>query len=126
MSQVNYWCNLALYDLETAQAMLDAKRYLYVGFMCHQAVEKVLKAIYVKKRNEVPPRIHNLARLLKLADLDEIPPSQLEVIHKLSPLNIAGRYPDEELNIHDDLTPEYSREILSSTRGLYEWLIKRA
>jgi hypothetical protein len=30
-----YWVELSHYDLETAQAMLDTKRYLYVGFMCH-------------------------------------------------------------------------------------------
>lgn len=28
-----YWEQTALYDLETAQAMLDARRYLYVAFM---------------------------------------------------------------------------------------------
>lgn len=27
---------------QTARAMLDARRLLYVGLMCHQAVEKVL------------------------------------------------------------------------------------
>ena len=35
--KVNYWVELSDYDLETADAMLQTKRYLYVGFMCHQA-----------------------------------------------------------------------------------------
>jgi HEPN domain-containing protein len=58
--------------------------------MCHQTIEKALKAIYSKKFNEVPPRIHNLARLLKLNDLsDEIPDDLLEALHQLNPLNIV-------------------------------------
>jgi HEPN domain-containing protein len=32
------------YDLDTAKAMLQTERYLYVGFMAHQAIEKALKA----------------------------------------------------------------------------------
>ena len=32
MDKKNYWVELSDYDLETA--MLQTKRYLYVGFMC--------------------------------------------------------------------------------------------
>jgi len=31
-----YWFDSADYDLQTARAMLEAKSYLYVGFMCQQ------------------------------------------------------------------------------------------
>lgn len=41
--KVRYWTALADYDAETAAAMLRTGRYLYVGFMCHQSVEKMLK-----------------------------------------------------------------------------------
>lgn len=33
--KVRYWVELSDYDLDTAQAMLETRRYLYVGFMCH-------------------------------------------------------------------------------------------
>ncbi|MGC9352319.1 MAG: HEPN domain-containing protein [Mariniphaga sp.] len=39
---------LSDYDFETAKAMLETGRYLYVGFMCHQTLEKLLKAYYTK------------------------------------------------------------------------------
>ncbi len=32
------------YDVETARHMLATGRYLYVVFMCHLALEKMLKA----------------------------------------------------------------------------------
>jgi HEPN domain-containing protein len=39
-SRINYWLDIAGYDLDTAKAMLETGRYLYVGFMCHQVIEK--------------------------------------------------------------------------------------
>ena len=38
---VAHWVERAEYDLETAKAMLDTARYLYVAYMCQQAVEKL-------------------------------------------------------------------------------------
>lgn len=42
--KVTYWGEMSDYDFDTAGPMLETKRYLYVGFMCHQTIEKVLKA----------------------------------------------------------------------------------
>ena len=38
--KVTYWVEMSDYDLETAKAMQETGRYLYVGFMCHQTIEK--------------------------------------------------------------------------------------
>lgn len=43
--KVEYWLDIADYDLETAKSMLTSGRYLYVVFMCQQAIEKLLKAL---------------------------------------------------------------------------------
>jgi HEPN domain-containing protein len=32
--KVEYWIDISEYDMETAAAMLESGRYLYVGFMC--------------------------------------------------------------------------------------------
>ena len=39
---VKYWQEISKYDLDTAKAMLESKKYLYVGFMCHQVIEKII------------------------------------------------------------------------------------
>jgi HEPN domain-containing protein len=44
--QVDYWFDLADYDMATASSMLTCGHLLYVGFMCHQVVEKALKALF--------------------------------------------------------------------------------
>ena len=48
------WAEQARYDLETAQAMMESGRYLYVLFCCQQAVEKMLKALIA---NQTHPSI---------------------------------------------------------------------
>ncbi len=71
--------------------------------------------------NSIPPRIHNLARLVKLTYLDsEIPTDLLDILHELNPLNIATRYPDQEFELMEDC--DYSSELLDNTRRLFEWI----
>ena len=53
--KVKYWVDISDYGPETADAMLTTKRFLYVGFMSHQAIEKILKALYAKLNEETPP-----------------------------------------------------------------------
>ena len=67
---VDYWFKLADYDLKTAMVMLDGKRYLYVGFMCHQVIEKMLKGLYVKQHKKIPPYTHNLLALSAELEID--------------------------------------------------------
>ena len=82
------------YDLETASAMLATGRYLYVGFMCHQTIEKILKAYWSDCLEEVPLKIHSLSRLAQKTSLDqELSEEQLDFIDRLEPLNIEARYP---------------------------------
>lgn len=40
--KIQYWLDISDYDLETARAMLFSERYLYVVFMCQQAMEKII------------------------------------------------------------------------------------
>ena len=51
-SMTEHWLNLAEYDLETARAMLQSERYLYVTFMCHLTLEKALKGLIAEQQEE--------------------------------------------------------------------------
>ena len=39
------WIKTSDYDISTAKALFKAKRYVYVIFLCHLSVEKLLKAV---------------------------------------------------------------------------------
>lgn len=120
--KVNYWLDLARYDLDTAKAMLDTKRYLYVGFMCHQTIEKGLKAA-IAKTGVFPPKIHNLIELSKKASLYYMfSDTQKDFIMGLNPLNIESRYPSYIEKINEILTETRCIEILSNTKELLQWI----
>jgi len=70
-AKVLYWIEISDYDLDTAEAMLVSKRYLYVGFMCHQAIEKIFKAYFTSSKLETAPYSHRLSYLAKMGDFYE-------------------------------------------------------
>lgn len=120
--KVKYWLGLAEYDLETAKAMLETKRYLYVGFMCHQTIEKGLKAV-IAKTGEFPSKIHNLIELSKKASLYYMfSDAQKDFVMDLNPLNIESRYPSYIEKINEILTETKCIEILSKTKELLQWI----
>jgi HEPN domain-containing protein len=106
------WAEQAQYDLDTAEAMFQAGRHVYVLFCCQQAVEKALKAVIVKKTGEMPPRIHNLLRLAEAAEI-ESDEEQIHFLTKLSGYYIQSRYPEEIRAAGATINQELAREILS-------------
>ena len=120
--RVDYWLKAAEYDLETAQAMLQTGRYLYVGFMCHQVVEKTLKACLAKK-GQIPPRLHGLGRLAELASVyTQMSPFQRDLLDQLDPLNIQARYPEDREQLASLLTAERCQTLFDQTKELYQWI----
>jgi HEPN domain-containing protein len=121
--KVKYWLELSDYDLETAKVMLTGKRYLYVGFMCHQVIEKALKAYYQSIKNEIPPKIHNLLFFAEhtglLALMNE---EQVDFLTKISPLNVESRYPEYKERILKILDEKTSKNLLEKTGALQEWI----
>ena len=121
--RVGYWDGLSQYDLETAVVMLAGGRYLYVGFMCHQAVEKALKAHHWFSRKTEPDYTHSLARHARQSGIDaSLTEAQRGFLDTLDPLNIESRYPTDKALLSATMTRERCEFILSSTKGLVQWL----
>jgi HEPN domain-containing protein len=123
--KVEYWLDIASYDLKTAQSMLRAKRFLYVGFMCHQVIEKALKAYYWDKKREEPEYTHNLIRLCEISGLNEIlSENQKQFVDTLMPLNIEARYPKDKRLLLKELNNKKCKEIFKETKEFYKWIVK--
>jgi HEPN domain-containing protein len=118
-----YWLEMAEYDFETARVMLAGKRFLYVGFMCHQTIEKILKAFYVSRLQETPPHTHNLTYLAQQTGvydtMSENPKSTLDI---LEPLNVEARYPTQKEKLMKTLNQERCEDIFKKAEGLYQWI----
>ena len=118
-----YWIEIAEYDIETAKAMLVSKRFLYVGFMCHQAIEKTIKAYWSSKNNDDPPFTHNLKSLAERCNLlPLLSEEQLDFIEDILPMNIEARYPKHKEMLFKLLTPKKCKEIINQTESLCQWI----
>ena len=125
-NKVRYWIDLAEYDFETAKAMFDTKRYLYVGFMLHQTIEKVLKGYYVKNIDENPPYTHSLLKMAqKVSVYDEFSDEQKDLLDILDPLNIQARYPSHKEKILSDLDSHRCSKLISEAGELFTWIKQR-
>jgi len=123
---INNWLDLARYDLETASAMLASGRYLYVAFTCQQAIEKLLKAFFVRTNNCTPPYTHNLLKLCEevglMAQLSE---EQLGFIEQLCSYYIQSRYTEELQRLSASLTKEKTSLLHLETGELFTWLTQK-
>ncbi|KXG75451.1 HEPN domain-containing protein [Thermotalea metallivorans] len=112
--------------METAKVMLEGGRYLYVGFMCHQVIEKALKGYFASVLPDNPPYIHNLTVLAKKAGIYELfDDKQKDIIDLLEPLNIEARYPTVKNKLLKSLSKERCRKILKETEALFLWIKAR-
>ena len=118
-----YWIELCDDDLITAKELLKSKRWLHMGFFCNMVVEKSLKAVIAEKINEIPPKIHDLAKLANLGGIwDAISKEQKELFKKLIPLQIEARYPEYKERIASTLTQEYCKQLLIETEEFLCWI----
>ncbi len=123
--RIEYWLDIAEYDLETASMMLKTKRYLYLGFMCHQVLEKSLKAYFWYSMESEPPYTHNLLILAKKSELlDLIDEDKRQLLNELIPLNIQARYPEDKIALLKSLNYNKSRSILKRTKDFSKWIKK--
>lgn len=121
--KVTYWVEMSDYDFDTANAMFNTKRYLYVGFMCHQVIEKMLKAYWTCVMEEPPLKIHSLSRLAEKTGLeDDMTEVQLDFIDALEPLNIEARYPSYKERLMKSLNAERCMELIKQTDELRLWI----
>ncbi len=121
--KIKYWTDLSDYDLETAESMLSSGRFLYVGFMCHQTIEKIFKAHYCLSSDEPPPYSHNLSFIAGKAGIDkELTDDYKDLLNILEPLNIEARYPTYKEILLKSLTKSRCEEILKKTKELQSWV----
>ena len=105
--------------------MLKSGRLLYVGFMCHQTIEKALKAIIARdcEEGDLPPKIHDLSKLAVRAKLFEImTENHQSFLEMLNPLNIEARYPDYKAEIAAGLTKKNCKILIKDTEELLCWI----
>jgi HEPN domain-containing protein len=122
---VGHWVERSQYDLDTAKIMLDTGRYLYVAYMCQQAVEKILKAFIAQLGKENFP-IHNLNRLAEIATIsNELTPEQFNFLAELTPYHIEARYGDYKESLSEIINDKKAEQVYKKTREIHKWIYQK-
>ena len=120
---VQKWLYHVREDISAADCLFSNKHWLYVGFLCHQAIEKALKAYYVANNEDDPPYTHSHTRLLSICGLtDELTDEQLRFIALMAPLYIEARYPEYKAETARVLNEDTCRHIIKTTKELIQWI----
>lgn len=123
MDKVQYWIERADYDYATAADLMKSRRWIYVAFMCHQTLEKTIKAYYTQHMPDDPPYIHNLTRLAEKSGLYELmTEEQKSFVDAVTPMNIEARYPDYKSLLAASLNEEVCQELMANTQSLQQWI----
>lgn len=128
VDKYSYWEDVAEYDLGTAEAMLNSGRYLYVVFMCQQAVEKITKGLFVLNNGEEPPRTHNILSIFEKIQFKGVQPTTpkldeyKEFFEELLAFYISERYPSYKEKISTTIDQKNAQEVLVKTWEVFVWL----
>jgi len=118
---IDYWIEETDEALRVADHLFEKKDYSYSLFFGHLAVEKMLKAICVKRKGEHAPQIHNLLRLAEHADIP-LSKEQKDVLIKITAFNLESRYPDEKRSFRNKCNEAFTLAELSHIREVLQWL----
>ena len=119
--QLSYWIEGAFSDLETAELLIKNKRFLHGLFFCHLTIEKILKASFVKVSGDIPPKTHNLLRLVEKTNLS-LKDKEIKLLEILMIYQLEGRYPEYSPLIPNETTVI---DIFDQTKNLLTCLRKK-
>jgi len=116
---INYWVKTAGNDIEAMQDIFNAGRYDWALFVGHLALEKILKAHWVKNNTKsFPPKIHDLVKLADESAFD-FSDANKEFLLEVNDFNLEARYPDYKMDFHKKCSKEFAANYLKKIRDFY-------
>jgi HEPN domain-containing protein len=119
--QIAYWREGAIHSWRTVPVLEEGEFWAEALFWAHLSVEKALKAHVAKVTKNIPPRIHNLARLAETGKI-VLTQDQTRLAEALTNFQHLTRYPDREIPEPD---AESSRRWLREAKEFREWLLEK-
>ena len=116
--EARIWRNQSIEHLGAAELLLNNQFYGQSIFFSEQAIETLLKAIWIENApGGTPPYTHDLVFLVKDCGL-ELPEDQKEFLRKLEDQYTSTRYPNPEV----EYTRETAESYYNTTREISSWL----
>jgi HEPN domain-containing protein len=102
------------------ESVFIAGRYDWSLYIGHMALEKILKALWVKNNeSNIPTRTHNLLKLSEEAKLN-ITEEDILILNRVTNFNLETRYPDYKMEFYKGCTKEFAEENIKKVKGIYK------
>ena len=118
--EAKVWLVQAQRDLISAQNSYNSKDYYVTAFFSQQAVEKGLKALYIKSFKNIW-KIHDLVLLAKEV---KAPPEIIEKCAIITPAYFEVRYPESDELPADKVGAQKAQELLHLAQEVLTWIEK--
>ena len=122
----NYWFSYAQNDMDSAEVMLNGGRWFYTYFMCQQAIEKMVKGLYILYVDDNVPRLHDINSIFARFN-DKMPETltddRARLFDALSQFYLRSRYPDYTSVLTSLITSETAKSVFEKSKEAFEWLL---
>jgi HEPN domain-containing protein len=118
---VNHWVETSDNDYQTMLTLYNSKSYSWALFLGHISVEKLLKALYVKKYEKHAPFTHNLYRLAELNKLD-LTNEYSDLLDEITTFNLNARYDDYKKEFYSLCTQDYTKSWIEIIKKIRSWI----
>ncbi|MDP1676673.1 MAG: HEPN domain-containing protein [Bacteroidota bacterium] len=117
----HYWLESSDDDFDTAEKLFLNKKYVQSMFFLHLSIEKVLKAVFVRKNNVEAPYGHNLQYLATKIVGIQWQQHQLDLLAEITSFNISARYDDYKRNFYNVCDKQFAEQYLQKGNEMREW-----
>lgn len=118
---IGYWKESAADAKQTAETLVENKRYHHALFFCHLALEKLLKGLVYKKTQHHPLPIHDLVKLAQEAGLS-LSGEQTGQLAEITTWNVQARYDSVKREFYRKASPTFTKQWITIFQTLYLWL----
>ncbi|MFP4445649.1 MAG: HEPN domain-containing protein [Desulfosudaceae bacterium] len=122
--KITYWINSADNDWQVAGHLVEKGDNAYALFFGHLTLEKLLKALFVKMKDDTPPMTHRLVYLAEKCDLT-LSEEQTEILETVTDFHLEARYPDEKFSFQKKCTKTFTLRHLNQIEEMKQWLQKK-
>ena len=104
--------------MNVAAVLLRNRKYRHGLFFAHLGIEKILKAHVTKVTENIPPKTHNLFRLIEIAGL-KLSDDYLKFLRYFTIFQVEGRYPEHKRVVVDG---QRAKQDIKKAKEIYKWI----
>ncbi|MFA5751014.1 MAG: HEPN domain-containing protein [Candidatus Paceibacterota bacterium] len=108
---IKYWIDTSNHDYRTMIVLFNSKEYSNSLFFGHIVLEKILKAIFVKRFKNHPPFTHDLVVIARATGLN-LSFEEMLFLKEVNYFNIRARYPEKKMIFYKKCTLSYTKDNL--------------